>query len=117
MLDYEKSNVLKTELYKILDQNINAQRYFNSNHYHFFDDYKESLWRDVSNIVDFSQNIDDLSNIEKSDLLKDVFILKNMDQLDGCNYVIVKTDPRENGEYIPLSQDATENLIAILKAL
>lgn len=117
MLDYEKSNVLKTELYKILDQNTKAQEYFDDHYYYFFDDYKKILWRDVSNVIDFFENIDTFSNFEKNDFVKNVNILKNMDQLDGSNYVIVEVNPQYNGEYIPLSEDATKNLIAILKKL
>lgn len=117
MLDYEKSNVLKTELYKVLESNASANKFFHKQQYYFFDDYKKLLWNDVTNILNDNKKIGDLDEFEKTDLLKNIYLLNNMDQLDQNNYILVRIVPRSDGEFIPFSVDATKEFLNVLKAL
>lgn len=117
MLDYEKSNVLRSELYTILDSNKKAREYFHDHQYYFFDDYKKLLWNDVTNIFDGSKNISDLDEYEKNDLMQNIFLLNNMDQLDNNYYLLVRLATGSQGEFIPVSYYDSQDLLNFLKAL
>lgn len=112
-----KSEELKAGIYKVLDHNFNAQKFFNEKGYKILDEYKKSLLNDVNNIIDFNKSIDELSTLEKSDLLNDVYLLHKFDKIDNYDCVVIKVESYGNGNYLALSDDATEELIQTLKQL